>query len=371
MNFVWEIYKELNPDLIRVGLRTKQQYERHYMMYGKREGRKCNILQLYPDFSHHSYRDNYEDLKDMNNEELELHWLQHGIKECRNYNILNNSNSLINSKSLKILFNNNCGYYLVKTLVEYFALLNINAIIVDKIIDNDMTIYLIPFGHLYNIPISTKYILYQLEQKKQSNWITDSFYNKVDNSIITFDYSYANIHEFNNSKIVYVPLPLSFNKEVCNNYDIDILFFGAINNRRKCILDTLKKVYNNRLVCINGKTGEELNNYIKRSKIILNIHFYDNALLETTRLNEVLKYNKKIVSELGNIQDEYNNKLYEGIVEFVDIINDDNSNINLLIDKINYNLSNNRYRNIDNEKVNSLTHYCYNTFSTVMSKIQL
>ena len=42
MSFNWEMYRELNPDLVKAGLRTKQQYERHYMMYGKRECRKVN-----------------------------------------------------------------------------------------------------------------------------------------------------------------------------------------------------------------------------------------------------------------------------------------------------------------------------------------
>jgi hypothetical protein len=85
MNFNWEIYRELNHDLIRAGLRTKQQYDRHYMMYGRREGRKFNTFQVYPDFSHDGYRNHYEDLKGMNNEQLELHWLRYGIKEGRKY----------------------------------------------------------------------------------------------------------------------------------------------------------------------------------------------------------------------------------------------------------------------------------------------
>jgi hypothetical protein len=38
--FNWEIYKKLNPDLVKAGLRTKQQFERHYMFFGRKEGRK-------------------------------------------------------------------------------------------------------------------------------------------------------------------------------------------------------------------------------------------------------------------------------------------------------------------------------------------
>jgi glycosyltransferase involved in cell wall biosynthesis len=85
MSFNWEIYKELNPDLITVGLKTQQHFERHYMTHGKREGRNYNINQMYPDFNHNSYRNNYADIKCMNNNELELHWLRYGAKEGRKY----------------------------------------------------------------------------------------------------------------------------------------------------------------------------------------------------------------------------------------------------------------------------------------------
>jgi glycosyltransferase involved in cell wall biosynthesis len=38
--FNWEVYKRLNPELVRAGLKTKQQFQNHYLMYGKKEGRK-------------------------------------------------------------------------------------------------------------------------------------------------------------------------------------------------------------------------------------------------------------------------------------------------------------------------------------------
>ena len=41
--FNWITYKKLNLDLQQVGLKTKQEFEKHWIDYGKAEGRKCSI----------------------------------------------------------------------------------------------------------------------------------------------------------------------------------------------------------------------------------------------------------------------------------------------------------------------------------------
>lgn len=85
MNFSWEIYKELNPDLIKVGLKTKSEFETHYIENGKRENRFFCIYQKYPDFNPIQYKLNYPDLQKLNNQQLEWHWIFHGRKEKRSY----------------------------------------------------------------------------------------------------------------------------------------------------------------------------------------------------------------------------------------------------------------------------------------------
>ena len=85
MNFNWEIYKELNPDLVLAGLNTKEQIEHHYQQNGKFEHRKVSILDLYPDFSIIQYRKNYKDLIMLTDVQLVIHWLRYGISEKRTY----------------------------------------------------------------------------------------------------------------------------------------------------------------------------------------------------------------------------------------------------------------------------------------------
>jgi hypothetical protein len=85
MSFDWMIYRELNADLVKCGLRTKQEYERHYAIHGKKDGRYYLIQQVYEDFDWLVYRNNYSDLGVLSKSNVELHWLQYGRKEGRTY----------------------------------------------------------------------------------------------------------------------------------------------------------------------------------------------------------------------------------------------------------------------------------------------
>jgi hypothetical protein len=85
MNFNWEIYKELNPDLKVAGLKSKKDYTNHFIINGKKEGRPWNIYSKYTDFSWILYRSIYDDLSRLNKTQLENHWIFHGRHEGRKY----------------------------------------------------------------------------------------------------------------------------------------------------------------------------------------------------------------------------------------------------------------------------------------------
>ena len=70
---------------------------------------------------------------------------------------------------------------------------------------------------------------------------------------------------------------------------------------------------------------------IKQSKIILNLHYFDNPCLETLRLNQALPFNKPIISEGVTLS---NASVYDKYVSFIPYLHKDLSNINILLDKI-------------------------------------
>ena len=89
--------------------------------------------------------------------------------------------------------------------------------------------------------------------------------------------------------------------------DIDILFYGSMNDHRRKILDELKKRYK---VSIVEAWGYALDQYILRSKILLNIHYYyECAMQEQARMIRWIGAPCRIVSEKS-----YKN--YLGVEEF-------------------------------------------------------
>jgi hypothetical protein len=117
-------------------------------------------------------------------------------------------------------------------------------------------------------------------------------------------------------------------KILFENKDIDILFFGYANERRKKILDILSTKYN---VVIHSKDNNELCNNIERSKIILNIHnheynyvfdYYRNAFLLANKAFIIYEYPYDTnFSKEHNLIDIKNNLItidYDQIINSID-----------------------------------------------------
>lgn len=224
-------------------------------------------------------------------------------------------------------------------------------------------IYVKYFTELQNIP-PRKYILYQMEQNG-SNMIKDNYYSLADGAMKIFDFSMSNmnIFNFNKNKYIFNPFPLlPIDKELIEiDTEFDILFYGQFNKRRFKILEYLKNIFNIRYVeNILGNTRDEL---IKKCKLVLNLHFYKDACLETCRINEVISYNKLVVSEEPNKSDIYNRNLYNKCVIYFDKINENLNNINILVDKLNFSLDN--YDKLKKEMdVNNI----YNVTNSILEK---
>jgi len=168
-----------------------------------------------------------------------------------------------------------------------------------------------------------KFIAFQMEQTVSSRWLTNSYYDKLAKAYAIFDYSLNNIKYFKDNTelgklFYYMPIDFHPNYEAeCCGYEYDVLFYGDINNlRRKEMIEELRKHFSVKVV--SEVFGEELYDELSRAKIVVNIHYYENAMLETTRIYEVLSLGRSIViSERSSDPEE--EKRLDGIVDFVDI----------------------------------------------------
>ena len=97
--------------------------------------------------------------------------------------------------------------------------------------------------------------------------------------------------------------------------DIDILFYGTMNEHRAKILSELKKKY--KVAIIQTWDGRVLDSYIMRSKVLLNLHYYyESSMQEQARMIRWIGAPCRIVSEKSH-------KNYLGIEEmnYEDLVN--------------------------------------------------
>lgn len=261
------------------------------------------------------------------------------------YNFIIITSELIKSIAIQLShLLNNLNY---KTEIKY--------LLSDEDINNPVnsyTKYIIIFNNRIDFKFPKKYILYQIEQSNyyvKNNHINQKeLFNSAE---YIWDFSIKNFNIYNkfieSSKIFYFPMPFyckniinkEFNKKEYE-YEYDIFFYGSENERRRNILNKLSKKYKikNEFIIFDN----ERDKYIQSSKIILNLHYYDDAALETCRFNEILQFNTPIISETSN-NDEYNKYIYKEYITFVDCIKDDLSNIDILYSAIDILLNNKLY----------------------------
>lgn len=194
------------------------------------------------------------------------------------------------------------------------------------------------------------YIAFQLEQSVNSRWFTERYLTVLENSYAILDYNLDNIQYLQEQGLYYNQMyymPIAFH----NNYyvndvkeEYDVLFYGDLNNeRRKKYISELSKHF--KVKVVSEVFAEDLYKELAKAKVIVNIHYYEGALLETTRLFECLSLNKLVVSETSSDSDRYPELKY--CVDLVEI-----DNISAMIDRVSYWLHNEekRRRKIEENK---------------------
>lgn len=238
--------------------------------------------------------------------------------------IMNKANKAVIGQKV-LIFTTKFGNYIANSLKFVLQQNNIESDIIFEIDYKNPLLHIILFSQKVNV-FPKNYIIYQLEQKDISNWIDAKYELSIYYSIKSFDYSQSNIEKFHyklQKKISFFPIPLIpielyhdanylKNKNINIQPTNDILFYGSLNDIRKNKLQILNKKLHPKysIKILNNIYGDRLLYEILNSRVVLNIHFYKDAILETCRINEILSCRRRVISETPNIIDFRNYELY-------------------------------------------------------------
>lgn len=153
----------------------------------------------------------------------------------------------------------------------------------------------------YEHKAGNKVAVYQLEQLFEgSPWLNDEGLRNLKMADQVWDYDINNIELLKSKGIDPLLKPMLYTEELkviddAKDKDIDILFYGALSPRRRKLLLEVQKHFNCHVA--EYVWGDRLYDLIGRSKIILNLHYYESARQEQVRMFFLLCNNKCIVTE--------------------------------------------------------------------------
>ncbi len=176
----------------------------------------------------------------------------------------------------------------------------------------DHEMYIVISAQMFNpLPPGERCIIYQMEQSVTSRWFTDDYLKKLENCRAVLEYSLSNL-PFLSEKglryphIYYLPVgaSLSFFSGK-RQKKFDVLFYGDAKSspRRRYLLDELSKHFNVH-IC-SEIYGREMHGLISSAKLVINLHYYDDAFLEMPRIQECLSLGVPVLSESSKDQTNY------------------------------------------------------------------
>ena len=152
-------------------------------------------------------------------------------------------------------------------------------------------------------------ILYNLEQvERGSAWLSPDMV-ALFKKYPAWDYSALNLRQWESLGVPRPALvPISWTPELSRipgdvAQDIDVLFYGSLNPRRQAVLEALGNT-GARVEALFGIYGAERDAAIARSKLVLNLHFFEAKVFEAVRVSYLLGNGRAVVSETGASSEE-------------------------------------------------------------------
>jgi hypothetical protein len=191
---------------------------------------------------------------------------------------------------------------------------------------NSLKLYLIFGANVWEdaVLFPPRYIIFQLEQSPIRKWFIPSYFARLQNALQVWDYNLQNIDYLRERGIDAIHVPLGycplFASPIYPPETIDILFLGQLrNNHREATITALREA--GFTVVANNKTfGEQKKQVVAQAKIVLNLHYGHQAILEEPRIIPLLTAGKVVISE--TVDDPRYIQLYQDSVIFVQDTND-------------------------------------------------
>lgn len=168
-----------------------------------------------------------------------------------------------------------------------------------------------PFMTILNEAKANGYavVIYQLEQLfRSSYWVNPMAIERLNAADEVWEYDYENIwfmvdHMKIASKIKFRPMLYSetiktVTHKPAKEKDIDILYYGGMNEYRQTALTFIQKnIQPYKIEFIQNVWGADLDEYIARAKIVLNLHFFPDNRQEQVRMFQLVSNGCCVVSE--------------------------------------------------------------------------
>lgn len=154
----------------------------------------------------------------------------------------------------------------------------------------------------YPLPLPADSILYNLEQLplRDEDWLRR--YAALLGRHAVWDYAEENRAMLQQLGIAAAAvLPIAYHPGLTRispqeHKDIDVLFIGSLNARRRKILDAMQDAGIG-VVALFNKYGAERDAVIARARIMLNMHFYEARIFEAVRVSYYLANRLCVLSE--------------------------------------------------------------------------
>ncbi len=163
------------------------------------------------------------------------------------------------------------------------------------------------------LPTGEKRIVYQMEQSVSSRWFTPEYLDTLNSARAVLEYNLCNIDYLKDRGIAfphlnYLPVGglAQYGRHVeAGEKKHDILFYGdnLSSPRRRHLLHFLTTKFD--VAIHNDVFGDSIIEAIKEARIVVNLHYYQDGLLEVPRIFESLSLGVPVVSEASKDQDDY------------------------------------------------------------------